>query len=268
MEIAEIDSLDWSAPWLAPIAELGRAIAASADWRSRLNRVADERDVRNHGGQRISFVNGDAAGAEAYEASIARTGQVPTRPNLHDLFNALIFMHMPRAKSQLNRLQSSAIDRDGIRAVRGPTRDAATLIDENAVLLITERTDLIAALRRHDWPALFIQQRAAWREVQVRVFGHALLEKLVHPYKAITAHALHVALMPAASIADIDRCTSSMLDESLTPELLMPLPVMGIPGWCAQNTQHDFYLDENVFRPAKMRRPFNPEKRTNETRRT
>ena len=40
----------------------------------------------------------------------------------------------------------------------------------------------------------------------------------------------------------------------LTPHDLMPLPVLGIPGWWAQNENPDFYSDPVVFRPAKMRR--------------
>ncbi len=113
-----------------------------------------------------------------------------------------MFLHFPRAKAQLNRLQSAAIERDGVRAVRGSVRDAATLIDENAVLMVTDRADLIESLRGHDWAILFQSKRAAWsKEVNVVVFGHALLEKLVNPYKAITAHALHIALPAEFAVA-------------------------------------------------------------------
>ncbi|MFS9669939.1 DUF3025 domain-containing protein, partial [Klebsiella pneumoniae] len=70
------------------------------------------------------------AGA-AYEAHIAATGQVPTRDNLHDFFNALIWLHWPRAKAALNARQARAITQDGIGAARGTVRDAATLFDEN-----------------------------------------------------------------------------------------------------------------------------------------
>ncbi len=184
-----------------------------------------------------------------------RTGRVPTRANLHDFFNALMFLQFPRAKARLNRLQSVAIARDGVRAVRGSVRDAATLIDENAVLVISDRADIVEALRRHDWPSLFQDQRAVWMsQVNVVAFGHALLHKLVHPYKAITAHALHVALPSSSSIHDIDCWMAAALDEQLSSSLLMPLPVLGIPGWWKQNENPDFYGDRTVFRPAKMRR--------------
>lgn len=262
-------SVDWSAPWLAPLADPGCAISSSSDWRSALNHTASEARLCNSHGQRLTFCEAGAAADEPYEACIARTGRVPTRGNLHDFFNALVFLRFPRAKAQLNRLQSSAIARDGVRAMRGPVRDAATLIDENAVLLITLRTDLVQALRRHDWSTLFIRQRASWRhEVNVLAFGHALLEKLVSPYKSITAHALHIPLAADSSWTEVDRCVAALLDDDLSPRHLMPLPVLGIPGWWAQHEDPSFYSDAAVFRPANMRRQCSVEKSSNETRRT
>lgn len=254
MEIAGIDSVDWSAPWLVPFAGLGQASAECNDWRGELNRAARERGIVNFRGQPITFAADDAAADESYEVFIARTGCVPMRPNLHDFFNALVFLQFPRSKAQLNRLQSTAIARDGVQAIRGPVRDAATLIDENAVLFVTLRTDLVQALRTHDWPTLFARRRSAWgAEIMLIAFGHALLEKLVRPYKAITAHALHIPLAEGASLAEVDQRLAAALEDDLSPEHLMPLPVLGIPGWCAQNSDASFYSDAAVFRPAKMR---------------
>ena len=220
-----------------------------------VNQAAATANVRNFNNQRITFCEPDRVSDEAYEAGIARTGRVPTRSNIHDFFNALIFLHFPRAKAQLNRLQSAAIARDGVRAVRGSVRDAATLIDENAVLVVTDRPDIIESLRDHDWPFLFQSGRTAWAtEINVVAFGHALLQKLLHPYKAITAHAFHVALPSRSPLHDVDRWMTAALDEQLSPSHLMSLPVLGIPGWWVQNENPDFYADRTVFRPAKMRR--------------
>lgn len=253
MEVAELATIDWCAPWFAPIAGQGRVVAASRDWRESLNQAAEAAHLSNASGQRITFCENNAID-EAYETHIARTGRVPTRRNLHDLFNALIFLRFPKAKARLNQLQSTAIARDGIRAVRGTLRDAATLVDENGVLLVTNRLDIVELLVRRNWVELFQKQRAAWgHAVQVVAFGHALLEKLQQPYKAITAHALHIALAPASSLDEIDRYMAARLDERLKPSDLMPLPVLGIPGWWAGNESPDFYSDPVVFRPAKMR---------------
>ena len=253
MEIAKLATIDWCAPWLAPVAGQGRAITASRNWRESLNQAAEAAHLSNASGQRITFCEHNAID-EAYETHIARTGRVPTRANLHDLFNALVFLLFPKAKAQLNWLQSMAIASDGIRPVRGPLRDAATLIDENGVLLVTDRLDIVESLRRRNWVELFQNQRAAWGgAVKAIAFGHALMEKLQRPYKAVTAHTLHIALEPDSSLNEIDRRMAASLDECLTPRDLLPLPVLGIPGWWAANESPDFYADPVVFRPAKMR---------------
>ena len=55
MEIAGIDSVDWSAPWLVPFAGLGQAITQSNDWRGELNRAAREHGIVNFRGQPITL---------------------------------------------------------------------------------------------------------------------------------------------------------------------------------------------------------------------
>jgi Protein of unknown function (DUF3025) len=150
-------------------------------------------------------------------------------------------------------LQAAAIAALGCAPRRGALRDAATLIDENAVLLVTRRTDLMGLLRDHEWTALFVRQRAEWQE-QVRplAFGHALMDKLSAPYKGITAHALIAPLPVGAPLAAIDACLAEYLDESLSPPRLTPLPVLGIPGW-ADNAEAGYYDDSSVFRPPRSR---------------
>jgi hypothetical protein len=31
-----------------------------------------------------------------------------------------------------------------------------------------------------------------------------------------------------------------------------PLPVLGVPGWCAANAERAYYEDTNVFRPKRQ----------------
>jgi hypothetical protein len=253
--VRRVGAIDWGAPWFAPVAECGRATAAEPDLRAALTDAARARDVRNARGVPVRFVASDAAGERAYEEHIGLTGEVPTRDNLHDFFNALMWITFPRAKARLNALQAAAIARDGIGSSRGPLRDAATLLDENAALVVTLRSDLVDALARHEWRRLFAEQRSAWRsEIRVVVFGHALLDKLTTPYRGVTAHALPVPLPAAASLAAIDDAVADILDARLAPRQLLPLPVLGIPGWAA-NDDATYYDDATVFRPSRRATP-------------
>lgn len=257
MDRVELDgpragAVDWSAPWFDALATQGRAMSNRPDRRAALTAAAARLGVCNAARAPIRFAAADAAGGAAYEAHIARTGEVPTRDNLHDFFNALVWLALPRTKARLNFLQAEAIAAAGVAARRGPLRDAATLLDENGVLLVTEREDLVDALRRHDWHGLFVVNRAAWgTDIRPLVFGHALMEKLTAPYKGITAHALPVPLPAAATPGTIDARVAESLDAALSPGRLLPLPVLGIPGW-ADNDDLTFYDDSSVFRPARV----------------
>ena len=191
---------------------------------------------------------------EAYEAFIYRTHTVPTRNNAHDFFNGLAWLRFPRTKQQLNRLQAQAIQQEGVTAQRGALRDALTLFDENAALLCAPEV-LWQALQAQDWQALFVTHRAEWKDAHLTLFGHALLEKLLKPYKSITAHVL---CMPVPS--DIHAAGDSALDAWLSQQIhanemqlkpFLPLPVLGVPGWWKPNEDASFYVDTQVFRPQK-----------------
>ncbi len=192
---------------------------------------------------------------EAYEAFIARTACVPTRANLHDFFNGLAWMAHPALKRRLNELQAAQIANAASGAPRGAERDALTLFDENAALLQAPPL-LLDALRQRDWHALFVTHRAAWVEARIALFGHALIEKLVQPRAAITAHVWvvpHGHKEPTAWLAD------SLTPQQLAGKPFLPLPVLGVPGWWAANESPAFYRDDTVFRsPQKQtaaRRP-------------
>ncbi|MCU0951000.1 MAG: DUF3025 domain-containing protein, partial [Burkholderiaceae bacterium] len=86
------------------------------------------------------------------------------------------------------------------------------------------------------------------RDIVPVAFGHALLDKLQRPYKAITAHAITL-FGPAHQ--DLDAALAQHLAGALDPAALRPLPVLGIPGWWPANAQAAFYDDAAVFRPAR-----------------
>lgn len=191
---------------------------------------------------------------EAYEAFIYRTHTVPTRNNPHDFFNGLCWLRFPQTKQQLNRLQAQAIHKEGVTAQRGALRDALTLFDENAALLCAPEV-LWQSLRAQDWHALFVTHREAWKDAHLTLFGHALLEKLLKPYKGITAHVLCVPVpvdVQAAGEAALDVWLSQRLHETeMQRKPFLPLPVLGVPGWWPANEDAGFYADPQVFRPQK-----------------
>lgn len=262
-----LDRIDWQRPWLTALRPLAASILNAEDWRSALNTAAQAQSLCNHRGLPVQFVEqAELPAGIAYEAYISDTGHVPTRHNLHDFFNALMWLAFPRIKTQLNALQSAEINRAGLAnaakagagLARGRLRDAATIFDENAALFITPYRELIAAVRDHRWLDVFLSQRQVFDgECEVQLFGHALMEKLVVPYKAITAHAWPVlvdpayfALTPRQKRESIDDVVSKQLSEGFLTVDFMPLPVMGVPGW-SENQSSLFYEDATVFRPRR-----------------
>ncbi|AZG12546.1 DUF3025 domain-containing protein [Cupriavidus pauculus] len=248
--------IDWTRPWFRPFAA-SAPVFTGGDLRQALNARAGS--LRNASGLPLRFVpQADLPAGVAYESHIAATGQVPTRDNLHDAFNGLIWLHFPQTKRLLNRLQAEAIARDGVGQVRGGVRDAATLFDENAVIFISEVPPLADALRGFAWRELFVARRDAWHDQCTAIpFGHALLEKLVQPYKSVTGHAWWVRAAPGIAPEALDGRLADTLAAAAGAGGLAggrsfwPLPVMGIPGWCDENAAPGFYDDTAVFRPGR-----------------
>jgi hypothetical protein len=262
--------IDWSQPWLAPLAKRGERWRAAAliDYATYLRALNDDARALAHAtgrGKPLSFISQDDLPAGAsYEGHIAATGCVPTRHNLHDFFNASMWFQFPRIKAALNLRQAMEIDVHGIGPTRGAARDALTLFDENAILFACTEPILAQALRAFDWRTLFIEHRGAWtHRCEARIFGHALLEKLVAPYKACTGHAWIVEVAPCYFLADdagrraiLDRAVAEALSaEAPSSRRFAPLPVLGVPGWWPPNEAPSFYDDTQVFRSGRRGEP-------------
>ncbi|MFC5460416.1 DUF3025 domain-containing protein [Massilia niabensis] len=264
---SEIGQIDWSRPWYDSVRPAHAALAFDGgDFVGAFNRNAARLALRNHTGLPIAFVPQESLPeGRAYEEFISATGQVPTRDNLHDFFNGLVWQTFPLIKRELNALQAAQIAAaGGVGKSRGPARDAATIFDENAALLVvrasSEGRELVDELRAHCWDAALFEKRAMFeRDARVWLFGHALMEKLVAPRKAITAHTRVVFadddyfdLDPDAQRAWIDTTVAATLrDEGLATSSFTPLPVLGVPGWWL-GQDRDFYLDASVFRPRRV----------------
>jgi hypothetical protein len=241
---------DWSRPWNEPFAADGAAVRGACEegvaLPLALNRRLDAAGPR--------FVpQGDLPEGMAYEQFIFDTGAVPTREGLHDFFNGLVWARFPSTKRLLNRLQAAQIAQAGVGQVRGPVRDAITLFDENA-LLLQAPDPLWEALVAREWTRLFVDLRPLWAQARLVAFGHALLEKLVSPYKSITGH-VYRAPVPADlgdGVAAWDRWLAARLTATeLAAKPFTPLPVLGVPGWWPANEDPAFYGDATVFRPPR-----------------
>ena len=275
--------IDWPQPWFAPWRELGEPTAKRA---LQQQSVAEALNAIDHAAKReASAGSGDIASAasvnttraglalgdakvvkfvpqsalpegQAYEDFIFKTAQVPTRDGLHDFFNGLCWHRFPLAKRRLNALQAAEIATQGVRATRGPVRDALTLFDENVILM--HAPDAVwAALQARDWLKLFVDLRDQWQQVHLVLFGHALVEKLITPYKSITGHVYRIAneVNPHDEAALDAWLVQDLQPPKLATKPYEPLPVLGIPGWCSANADRAYYEDTTVFRPKREGTP-------------
>ena len=258
-------AIDWSRRWYDSVRPAFERLDLGAPGLSgALNAGAEGLALVNQRGQPIRFVpQAELPEGRAYEEFIGATGCVPTRDNLHDFFNGLVWLTFPLIKRQLNALQAAQIALAGVGKSRGPARDGATIFDENSALLVVragaQGEALVAALSEHQWRNALYENRAVFgRDAQVWLFGHALMEKLVAPRKAITAHTrvvvaddLYFALAHDEQRAWIDQHVAAALAaEGLSTACFTPLPVLGVPGWW-DGQDEAFYADAGVFRPRK-----------------
>lgn len=252
-------TIDWHAPWLAPYARLGRAAAqqvqVGASVAQALNALIASGQAPDPG---VRFVPQAALPVgQAYEQFIWQQDAVPTRDNLHDFFNGLVWLHFPQAKRRLNHIHGSAVVAQGVGQRRGALRDALTLLDENGALLLAPaplQQLLHQALHARQWQRLFVQLRPLWQQAQLLIVGHALLEKLIFPRKPMTAHVYQAftAMNFASDLDVVDAWLAADFGaEHLAGKPFAPLPVLGVPQWWAENQNFSFYDDTMVFRPAR-----------------
>ena len=258
-----LSKINWQLPWLLPLRDIAHSVLQQQNWKHAINRLMQEQGLCNFAGQPLRCIpQQDLPEGEQYETHIYATGGIPTRDNLHDLFNALMWLRFPQIKKILNHIQAVEIkNRAGLEqrgSERGLQRDAATLFDENAALWMCSDPSLTAALQQHAWTDIFQTRRKDLvKHCEVLVFGHALLEKLINPYKAITAHAWVVQVEADWFLQTdrqrwdyVDRIVSQRLQQGFDSRDFTPLPVLGLPNWC-EGQDTDFYADQQVFRPPR-----------------
>ncbi|MDB5909375.1 MAG: hypothetical protein JWP34_3489 [Massilia sp.] len=255
-----LPEIDWTRPWYDAVRPAFERLDFGGGMIAAFDAGAASLDLRNAAGLPLRFVHQEALPeGRAYEEFIDATGCVPTRDNIHDFFNALVWLTFPRIKQQLNALQAAQIALAGVGKSRGPARDGATIFDENSALLVVPDSDegrgLAEALRGHRWREAF---SGFGQHARVWLFGHALMEKLVAPRKPITAHtrvvradAAYFDLTPGQQRAWIDaHVAGELAAEGLSTACFSPLPILGVPGWWPGQDE-EFYADTSVFRPKR-----------------
>ena len=208
----------------------------------------------------FDFESQDTARVEragGFDRFIAEHARIPTRVgSFHDLFGGLIWLHFPRLKTALHRLQLAA---EGAR--RGAREHAVTHFDESGVIVLSADERVFHALGELDWPGLFWQRREELRaSTRFLGFGHGLLDALRTPHPKLMGMALLVPvrgstlkLAPPALRALLDAELAERLPAFLTePARLQPLPVLGVPDWAPAQCA-EFYQNEGYFRRTRQR---------------
>ena len=230
---------------------------------AELNRLCGEREVVSGGGEPLEFVPQETKTGEPYEKRVFAYGKVLTRNrNWHDLFNALVWITFPKTKAAINRHHYREMQaRDGGEA-RGAVRDALTLFDESGVIVASIDAGLSELLTGFRWKELFWGRREeVVRGMRFHLFGHALYEKALKPYKGVTGKSVILdisakeleRLLPqqlASLDAQLSRLFADMRALGAT-DCYAPLPVLGVPGWTADNEYERYYDDTRHFRPGR-----------------
>jgi hypothetical protein len=249
------------------------AVALGAEWPglNDLQGLLDARDppVRNAGGVPLQLVpqgRRRRALEEKHEARTFLAGELQVRErSWHDLFNLLAWLAFPRAKAALNARHYAALvaQRAAGAANRGPAQDALTLFDEGGVVVASDDDGLLGLLREWRWKDLFWSERSRLTvRMRFHVFGHALYEKALRPFTGITGRGVVLKVAPEwlraplpERIAWLDaRITAYLADPDnlrATRELAV-VPVLGVPGWCADNESESYYDNLDYFRPGRL----------------
>jgi hypothetical protein len=266
--------MDWSAarerlaaPIFAPLAPvLGRLPADRWPTHAELTALAE--GVQTGRGRPVRFVKPRERNDRErryYEIHIADTGEVETRENWHDLFNALAWITYPKAKARINAQHAAILEEGGEAEARrrSPERDALTLFDEGGVAVACASPGLLRLIVGFEWKELFWARREELREkARFFVFGHACFEQALAPYIGMVAKTVFVPvsdfffmLSPESQLEEADRLVAGHFASRArfaSPRTMAPMPILGVPGWHLGSQDEAFYDDSDHFRKGKM----------------
>ncbi len=262
-----LDSAKFALPAFDAVRENLTALSSTA-WPTlnELNLLATRRTLTNQGGLPICFVAPPDDESAHYETRIADTGEIATRENWHDFFNAMQWLTFAKSKAMISAKHAAllALRGEAEAKARSIPRDVLTLFDEGGIVVASADESLLDCVRNFQWQTLFVERRAdVIRDMRFFLCGHSVLEKMLDPFIGITAKALllsvehdFLALPMPAQVAHIDGRAAQWLEsvESFTTtRVLHPLPILGIPGWDRRNEMATFYDDTHYFRVGYSR---------------
>lgn len=227
-----------------------------------LNVISRNRGIGNAFQQPLRFIPLiDTGSAMSYEMQIATSGEVPTRENLHDLFNALQWLSFPQLKGTVNAEHVKRLRSGGEAEARArcKARDVLTMFDEGGVIVASTDSSLLSLLQNFAWRELFVERRAdVLANMRFHLVGHGLMEKALAPFIGITGKAILLTVDPTdLDRADaLDAAASAWLcdENNLTSATnLSPLPLLGVPGWDPRNEHATFYDNTDYFRTGRLR---------------
>ena len=202
-----------------------------------------------------------ALSAIDFERRVVEQNELIVRPNsLHDLMNAMVWLTFPKTKRAISEAHVAlGVNKDG--KTRPRRRDVLTLFDESGIIILSDSDALRTMNQQHQWRELFVTHRADFvQQTRPILFGHGAMEQLgkqlPQVHRGLTVKALWLPLPITTTLAQLDEYLSTRIvgGESLSEqERSIPIPVLGLPGWFADNESRDCYDDQSVFRPIRRR---------------
>lgn len=217
--------------------------------------------------QFVAHEPGKLAFEKQYEPRCYLRGEVQMREGgWHDLLNALVWLTFPQAKAAINARHYQALTGTTAHSStqRGAVRDMATLFDESGVVVVCSDAQLADLLRDFQWKALFWQRRDEVNTgMDFYLFGHGLYEKARQPYIGMTGQGLLLMVEQeffawpwARRLVYLDDSIAHYLnapEHCRSTRELAPVPLLGVPGWAADNAKESYYDNTAYFR--RGRRP-------------
>lgn len=229
-------------------------IQASAMLFESLGKLPDVREINNllivDGIKFVPQAQKSTLFEDHYEPGIFLRGEVQTREhNWHDFFNALVWHQFPKAKRTINRLHYDLQKSRFPDKERRPAENMLTIFDEHGVVAISRNSTLLDLISKRRWHELFWERREQTRaELDLIIFGHGLYEKCLNPFVGLSAHSL---LFHYADSTAVDQLVEQFLSSKhvdLRTRDLVPIPILGYPGWWPHQDEV-FYANDKYYRP-------------------